>query len=172
MPLATTVRRALRVAAATLLAGLAAPLGAVAQRGAEPALPGASGPQFERLGPPPHDNAIVEAFLYQTPEQAAVGAVRPRRFPSGSTQLNLDLRLKAMPRMGVRVRYEILTRAGPLEMRDRALVFMDWLSDQQVASMDFELIPAGGVFPDGPYQLRVFMNDEAVAVLNWSVGDR
>jgi hypothetical protein len=134
------------------------------------ALPGDAGPQLAVVGQPPHDNEVVAAFVYETTEQAAIGAVRPRRFPSGVARLKLDLRLKAMPRMGVRVRYELLTPNGPLPMSDDGLVTMGWLTTQGVASMDFELFPREGPFPDGPYQTRVFMNDVEVAVLNWSVG--
>lgn len=134
-------------------------------------LPGADGPQIEYVGKPPHDNQIVEAFVYQAPEQSAVGAKRPRRFPAGVAKLKLDLRLKAMPRTGVRVRYELLTPSGPLATSDDGLVTINWMRTLEVASMDFELFPREGAFPDGPYRLRLFMNDIEVAVLNWSVGD-
>ncbi|MBI4520727.1 MAG: hypothetical protein HY701_07800 [Gemmatimonadetes bacterium] len=133
-------------------------------------LPGAAGPQAEYVGQPPHDNQVVEAFVYEVPEQSAVGAVRPRRFPAGVAKLKLDLRLKAMPRTGVRVRYELLTPSGPLAMSDEGLVTINWMRTLEVASMDFELFPREGPFPDGPYRLRLFMNDVEVAILNWSVG--
>lgn len=135
-------------------------------------LPGASGPQSEIVGQPPNDNEIVEVFVYETPEQAAVGAVRPQRFRSGIDRLELDVRLRELPRTGVRVRYEVLTADGPLPMDDRGLVTIAFMSTIGVASMDFELFPQAPAFPDGPYRLTVFMNDVPVAVLNWSVGDR
>lgn len=133
------------------------------------ALLGADGPQMERVGRPPHDNEVIEAFVYQTPEQAAVGVVRPQKFPSGVERLELDLRLRDMPRTGVQVRYELVNPSGALPMGE-GFVTIAFMSTIGVASMDFELVPEAGRFPDGPYRLAIFMNDEEVAVLNWSVG--
>jgi hypothetical protein len=133
-------------------------------------LPGAAGARVEYVGKPPHDNEIVDAFVYETPEQAAQGATRPRRFPSGTPKLNLDLRLKDMPRTGVTVHFEVLTANGLLEMAE-GLVSIVRLTTLGVASMEFDLQPKSGSFPDGPYQLKLFMNGAPVAILNWSVGE-
>jgi hypothetical protein len=149
--------------AATTLAAPGPQADAVAQ------LPGDQGPRFEIIGTPPHGNEVVDLFVYERPDQAAQGAVRPRRFPARTRRLKFDLRLKEMPRTGVRVHFEVLSQGGPLATAD-GLVTMARLATLGVASLEFDLIPKSGVFADGPYQLRLFMNDAPVAVLNWSVG--
>ena len=107
--------------------------------------------------------------MYERPDQAAVGAARPRRFPPRTERLKVDLRLRDMPRTGVRVHFEVVTESGPLATAD-GLVTIDRLESLGVASMEFDLIPRSGVFADGRYQLRLFMNEAPVALLNWSVG--
>jgi hypothetical protein len=62
-----------------------------------------------------------------------------------------------------------MTPAGALATAE-GLVTIDHLSSLGVASMEFDLVPKSGAFADGPYQLRLFMNDAPVALLNWSVG--
>jgi hypothetical protein len=159
------------LAALALVCALSQGAPAAAQ-GSVLSLPGASGPQSQIVGTPPHDNEVVEVFVYETPDQAAVGAVRPQRFRSGVERLKLDVRLKAMPRTGDQVRYELIRPDGPLPMDDGGLVTIAFLTTIGVASMDFELSPQAPSFPDGPYRLTLFMNETPVAVLNWSVGDR
>jgi hypothetical protein len=119
---------------------------------------------------PPHDNELLDAFVYHRPEEAAQDAVRPTRFPTGTSSLRFDLRLRDLPRTGVRIRYEIWTTAGALAMAD-ALVSITRLTTIDAASVDFDLRPADGPFPDGPYQLRLFMEESLVAMLNWSIGE-
>lgn len=133
-------------------------------------LPGADGPRVEFVGAPPHEFDIVDAFVYAQPEQAASGIPRPNRFPTGVTRLTLDVRVKDLPRLGTTFRYEVLTSEGVLEMSEGLFSFAR-LKGEAVASLDFDLRPRAGPFKNGAYQLRLFMNDVLVAVLNWSVGE-
>jgi hypothetical protein len=162
-----------------LTAQLAAVAGRPAQNqpaGAPPgttgsaALPGAAGPRLVRVAPPPHDNELLDAFVYARPEEAAREAARPVRFPNGTSSLRFDLRLKDMPRTGVRIRYEVWTNAGMLGMAD-GLVSITRLTTEDAASVDFDLRPASGSFATGPHQLRLFMDERLVAVVNWSIGE-
>lgn len=150
-------------------AGASVGLHAAQQAGDLRSLPGDAGPRVEIVGQPPNGNEVVDIFVYEMAEQAAVGATRPQRFPRGVGKLNLDLRLKNMPYTGVRVHFDVLTTGGALEMAD-GFVSIVRLATQGVASMEFDLRPKNGPFPDGPYQLRLSMNEQPLAVLNWSVG--
>ena len=132
-------------------------------------LPGADGPRVEYIGRPPHDFEIVEVFVYALPEQAGRHVARPNRFASGTAKLTLDMHVKDLPRLGTSIRYEVLTNEGVLDMTDGLFSFAR-LQGEAVASLDFELQPTTGVFKDGPYRLRLFMEEILVAVLNWTVG--
>ena len=132
-------------------------------------LPGADGPRVEYVGRPPHDFEIVELFVYALPEQAGSHVARPNRFESGTARLTLDMRVKDLPQLGTSIRYEVLTNEGVLGMTDGLFSFAR-LQGQAVASLDFDLRPKGGPFKDGPYRLRLFMEEILVAVLNWTVG--
>jgi hypothetical protein len=132
-------------------------------------LPGGTGPRLQLLEKPPHALEIVDVFVYATPEQAAAGATRPNRFRSGVKQLTLDIRVKELTRLGTVIRFEVETTNGSVEMAEGLFTFSK-LEREGVASMELDLVPKRGVFADGPYQLKLFMNDILVAVLNWSVG--
>lgn len=132
-------------------------------------LPGADGPRVEYVGRPPHDFEIVEVFVYALPEQAGSHVARPNRFASGTARLTLDMRVKELPRLGTSIRYEVLTDEGALDMTDGLFSFAR-LQSEAIASLDFDLRPESGPFKDGPYRLRLFMNEILVAVLNWTVG--
>lgn len=146
-------------------------MGAVvrSQAGDSRRLPGAGGPRVEYVGRPPHDFEIVDVFVYALPEQAGSHVARPTRFASGTARLTLDMRVKDLPRLGTSIRYEVLTNEGVLGMTDGLFSFAR-LQGEAVASLDFDLRPKSGPFKDGPYQLRLFMNEILVAVLNWTVG--
>lgn len=132
------------------------------------ALPGADGPRVQLLAKPPQQLEIVDVFVYARPEEAARDAVRPNRFPSGTSQLTLDIRVKELRRLGTVLRFEIEHTAGRVEILDGLFSFAR-LEQEGVASMQLDLAPAKGVFADGPYQLKLYMNDLLVAILNWSV---
>ena len=132
-------------------------------------LPGADAPRVEYVGRPPHDFEIVEVFVYALPEQAGSHVARPNRFASGTARLTLDMRVKDLPRLGTSIRYEVLTNEGVLGMTDGLFSFAR-LRGEAVASLDFDLRPESGPFKDGPYRLRLFMDEILVAVLNWTVG--
>lgn len=134
-------------------------------------LPGADGPRVEYVGQPPHEFEIVDVFVYAEPQQAASNVPRPNRFASGITRLTLDMRVKELPRLGTTIRYEVLTNDGVLAMSEGLFSFAR-LPREGVASLDFDLRPKSGLFKDGPYQLKLFMNDILVAILNWTVGDQ
>ena len=146
--------------------GAAAQSKAVAGR----SLPGADGPRVEFVGAPPHEFELVDVFVYAQPEQAGSKIPRPNRFTSGITRLTLDVRAKELPRLGTTFRYEVLTNDGALEMSEGLFSFAR-LAREGVASLDFDLRPKAGPFKNGPYQLKLFMNNILVAVLNWSVGE-
>ena len=125
---------------------------------------------MEFVGAPPHEFELVDVFVYAQPEQAGSGIPRPNRFPSGLTRLTLDVRVKDLPRLGTTFRYDVLTREGVLEMSEGLFSFTR-LTREAVASLDFDLRPKAGPFKNGPYQLKLFMNNILVAVLNCSVGE-
>jgi hypothetical protein len=108
--------------------------------------------------------------VYATPEQAAEDVERPQRFPSGTTRLVLDVRTRALPLFGATFRFEILNTQGSVEVVDALATFAK-LSTLGGASALFELKAGAGVYSDGPYQLRLFIDDVKIATLNWSVGE-
>lgn len=132
-------------------------------------LPGANGPRLELVAKPPHDLEIVDVFVHALPGQAVAGAARPSRFPSGLSRLTLDIRVKELRRLGTVIRFEVTTTDGAVDMADGFFSFAR-LEREGVSSMELDLFPKRGTFADGPYQLKLFMNDILVAVLNWSVG--
>jgi hypothetical protein len=132
-------------------------------------LPGANGPRLQLLARPPQQLEIVDIFVYARPEEAARGAQRPNRFPAGTSKLTLDIRVKELRRLGTVIRFEIESADGRVEMSDGFFSFAR-LEQEAVSSMELDLAPKRGVFADGPYQLKLFMNDALVAVLNWTVG--
>ena len=136
---------------------------------AQARLPGANGPRLEIGDPPPREVELVDVFVYATPEQAGVGIERPRRFPPGTTRLMLDVRTKALPLFGATFRFELLSSQGSVEVVDALATFAK-LSTLGGASALFDLTPSAGVFANGPYQLRLFIDDVRIATLNWSVG--
>jgi hypothetical protein len=95
--------------------------------------------------------------------------VRPSRFPSGTPQLTLDIRVKDLRRLGTVIRFEVETTAGRVEFNDGMFSFAR-LEQEGVSSMQLDLAPRSGAFADGPHQLKLYMNDLLVAILNWSVG--
>ena len=137
---------------------------------AQARLPGADGPRLEIGDTPPREVELVDAFVYATPEQAAVGTEHPRRFPSGTTRLMLDVRTKALPLFGATFRFELVNTEGSVEIVDALATFAK-LSTLGGASALFDLTPRAGVFANGPYQLRLFIDDVRIATLNWSVGE-
>lgn len=132
-------------------------------------LPGANGPRVEYVGTPPHELEIVDVFVYASPEQAGYNVPRPNRFRSGLTELTLDIRVKELRRLGTTIRFEVLSKEGIVEMNDGLFSFAR-LAREEVASMRLDLLPRRAPFLDGPYQLKLFMDEILVAVLNWSVG--
>jgi hypothetical protein len=136
---------------------------------AQTPLPGASGPRLQLLAKPPQLLEIVDIFVYARPEESARGAVRPNRFPSGRKQLTLDIRVKEVKRLGTVIRFEVEHPAGRVAINDGLFSFAR-LELEDVASMQLDLIPKAGVFADGPYQLKLYMNDLLVAILNWTIG--
>ena len=132
-------------------------------------LPGAEAPRLELLAKPPQELEIVDVFVYARPEEAVAKAARPNRFPSGTKKLTLDIRVKELRRMGTVIRFEVSTSNGPVAIAD-GIFSVARLEREGVSSMDLDLMPKSGVFADGPYRLKLFMNDIHVAVLNWSVG--
>jgi hypothetical protein len=155
----------------TAMAVFAAALGlTVRAQGTEaPTLPGANGPRVEHVGVAPRELEIVDAFVYETPEQAAAGAVRPTRFASGVTKLTLDIRVRELRRLGTTIKFEILSSQGAIEMSE-GLFSVAKLAGENVDSMQLDLIPRHPPFANGPYQLKLSMDDVLVVVLNWSVG--
>jgi hypothetical protein len=136
---------------------------------AQSPLPGAAGPRVQLLARPPQQIEIVDVFVYAQPEEAARGAVRPNRFPSGTSALTLDIRVKELRRLGTVIRFEVESTSGRVEIGDGMFSFAR-LEQESVSSMQLDLAPRSGLFADGPYQLRLYMNDLLVAILNWSVG--
>jgi hypothetical protein len=132
-------------------------------------LPGADGPRLQLLAKPPQLLEIVDVFVHARPEEAARGAARPNRFPSGTAQLTLDIRVKELRRLGTVIRFEVENVEGVVGIKDGFFSFAR-LEQEGVSSMQLDLAPASGRFPDGPYQLKLYMNDLLVAILNWSVG--
>lgn len=132
-------------------------------------LPGASGPRLQLLARPPQLLEIVDVFVYARPEEAASGAVRPNRFPSGTGQLTLDIRVKELRRLGTVIRFEVENNSGRVAINDGLFSFAR-LEKEAVSSMQLDLIPKVAPYADGPYQLKLFMNDSLVAILNWTVG--
>jgi hypothetical protein len=136
---------------------------------AQTPLPGASGPRLQLLAKPPQLLEIVDIFVYARPEEAAAGAVRPNRFPSGTNQLTLDIRVKELRRLGTVIRFEVENAAGRMDIADGLFSFAR-LEHEGVSSMQLDLVPKSSGYADGPYQLKLFMNESLVAVLNWTIG--
>jgi hypothetical protein len=132
-------------------------------------LPGAAGPRLELVAAPPQELQIVDVFVYARAAEAAANVPRPNRFPSGTKRLTLDIRVKELRRMGTVIRFEVDTASGRVDIADGLFSFAR-LEKEGVSSMDLDLAPKQGVFADGPYQLRLYMNETLVAVLNWSIG--
>jgi hypothetical protein len=132
-------------------------------------LPGAAGPRVQILGTPPRELRIVDIFVYADPQQAAANLPRPNRFASGLTQLTLDIRVKELRRLGTTIRFEVLETRGPVAMDDGLFSFAQLPKEGQ-ASMQLDLRPKSGRYNDGPYQLKLFMDERLIAILNWSVG--
>jgi len=135
---------------------------------AQTPLPGANGPRLQLLAKPPQLLELVDVFVYARPEEAAAGATRPNRFPSGTEQLTLDIRVKELRRLGTVIRFEVENAAGHVEINDGLFSFAR-LEHESISSMQLDLIPKAGTYADGPYQLKLFMNEVLVAVLNWTI---
>jgi hypothetical protein len=153
------------------IVGIEVMLGVAATQRTADLLPGANGPRVEYVNTPPQLLEIVDVFVYARPEQAAFNAPRPNRFESGVGKLTLDIRVKELKRLGTVIRFEVVGTRGAVEMNDGLFSFAR-LDREGVASMELDLLPRHGVFPDGPYQLKLFMNETLVAILNWAVGDQ
>jgi hypothetical protein len=133
-------------------------------------IPGASGPRVELVDKPPQPLEIVDVFVYARPEQAAYNVSRPNRFESALKKLTLDIRVKELKRLGTVIRFELVTTSGTVDTTDGFFSFAR-LEREGVSSMELDLLPKHGIFADGPYQLKLFMNEILVAVLNWEVGE-
>jgi hypothetical protein len=133
------------------------------------ALPGANGPRLELLATPPQLLEIVDIFVYAKADQAARGVARPNRFPSGTPQLTLDIRVKELKQLGTVIRFDVENASGRVEISDGFFSFAR-LDQESVSSMQLDLVPKSRPYADGHYQLKLYMNDVLVAVLNWTIG--
>lgn len=131
-------------------------------------LPGARGPQFEKVGEPPAGAEFAQVYMTAERFKPAPNPL-PQTFPSGTKSLNVVVVLKRSPPDGTGVRREIHGKDGPIPLKGFVLI----TSVNRVTGafeMPLGCEPKSGPFPDGDYQTRVFLNDKLVGVLNWSVG--
>jgi hypothetical protein len=143
---------------------------AVAQEPKKP-LPGANGPQLERVEKPPAGIELVEARIYESEEKPRPDAPLPQHFSAGVTKLRLGIDLKSDGPPKADITFEVLSDSGKMKIKDGYAVYSAVPADRKY-SASFPLEPEAGHYTNGAYQLRLLMDGKAVALLNWSVGDR
>jgi hypothetical protein len=132
------------------------------------ALPGARGPQFEKVGTLPSGVELAAAYMTDKPFAPAPKPL-PQTFPSGTKTLDAVVALKRRPPNGTSVWREVRGKDGVVKLKGFVM-----MTSENNATGHFEIplecAPTSGSYPDGDYQTRILVNDKVVAVLNWSVG--
>lgn len=131
-------------------------------------LPGAKGPLYEFVG---------EAGPRVTGADVGVDVNDPkpdsppktRTLPSGSTKLYIAVKFEMRPQADS-LSINIYNNDGEVEIGSGIV-----LQDENNATGEYTLTmarnPAAGKFEDGPYQARVELDGNVVALVNWEVGE-
>jgi hypothetical protein len=85
--------------------------------------------------------------------------------------LKLDVLLNRLPREGMRLHYDLVTRTGAVPLADGIASF-NRLSPGDTTRVEFELVPRTGRFASGPYRLIFSMDDQPVFALNFAVREK
>lgn len=126
-------------------------------------LPGAGGPLRTELAAPPAPIALKEIAI-----RDGFGAgLEGQRLYSGAEEIQCVV--GGQWPGGTQVGVELISEAGPVPLPSAFLVTRE--QGPSGNSITLHLTPRdGGPFPDGPYQAKVFLNQQAVAQLNFSIG--
>lgn len=129
-------------------------------------LPGASGAPVEFVITP--EVEVLHAFMASDYDQIEAPETASTVLPSGLSMIYCAITLKH----GVNeVSFEIFNDSGPMEIGEGYwMTISDHNTGQVTYSRDIPA-PDGGVFADGAYQTKVYLDGELVALLNWSIGE-
>jgi len=138
--------------------------------GTPQSFPGAKGPRLERVGTPLKGIEITDVIVSDM-SQSSSGAPPTQQFPSGTNTLHLDVKLKAKSPPKNKIEWELFSNDGKVGLKG-AYGSTYAIPSAQIYSFGQTLDPESGTFPDGPYQLKLMMDGQTVAILNWSVGGK
>ena len=132
-------------------------------------LPGAGGPRLTYVGKLAAEMKVTDVGMIADLADPAPGKAPTPTFPSGTKELELIIVFSQAPPDGTTLGRLIRTDAGAVDLK--GFVFLTELNNstgELKAMLGCE--PESGAFADGNYQTTVKMNDETIAVLNWTVG--
>jgi hypothetical protein len=132
-----------------------------------PSLPGASGPRVDYIGKPGPGVELADAIVMSNYDYQRPPKDPPRTFPSGTQKLDFVARFGFPPPNGTKIGFEVFSNAGRVKMRGGFNLTIEGAAGFQII---FPSTPEEGVYPDGPYQAKLLINDQPVAHLNWTIG--
>lgn len=129
-------------------------------------LPGAQAPRLETLASPPNGIVVSELVVAEILKELDSSRPLPQTFPSGLGKLQLRLVLTYRGVPPASIRFSIETRSGPLQVAGYRSVIRK--TGELTLKQDLEA--PSGLFADGPYRLRLMIDEQPVAQLNWTMG--
>lgn len=137
---------------------------------AQTALPGAVGPQLERVETLPAGLELARALVYTNVEARMSSAPPPQRFASATARLSFTVELTSDEPPDAEINYEVWSARGKVPIKD-GYVSRSAVPAAKKWTVTFPLEPEVGPYADGAYQVRLRIGGKLVARLNWSVGD-
>jgi WD40 repeat protein len=130
-------------------------------------LPGADGPRVQDIRPPGEGIELTGVYVVDGLDPFANEIAERQRFPSRITKLVAVARFRYPPSNGTSWGFEVFDQAGSVVLKQQpTYTFSQGNSVLAIKPCE----PASGAYRDGPYQAKLKINDQVVAVLNWSIG--
>ena len=140
-------------------------------------LPGAKGPRVENIAAPPSGLetlwvAVVADLsasgVSDAPQPADREKTLSQTLPSGTKEVTFLVDFAKTPPNGTKIGIEIVCKGGPIEFPDynSMMSATKGLETRVVLGRS----PKSGVFPDGPCQGTLSLDERAVVKLNWTIG--
>ncbi len=140
-------------------------------------LPGSNGPRVENVAAAPDGIKVLwvavlsdlsAAGVSDAPRAADREKSLPQSFPTGTKELYFLVDVAGSLPSGTKIGIGAVCKAGPVEFPDFASVMT--ASNGVETRLLLRRGPKSGAFPDGPCQGTLSVNGQAVAKLNWTMG--
>lgn len=127
----------------------------------------------EILATPSGDIELVEVFATHNPMLLSSGTPIPNNFPTGLDKIYLGIKFKKHGQdvSQMKMNYELTYKGIDLETRLESHPY-SWT--EQVSQAEVVTLPIvkadGSAFGDGPYQAKIIIDGQLIALLNFTIG--